>query len=226
MNSAFTILLLSFALLASCDHTQLIEISDKITDTSCLRSAYSAVLVRGYLSTGMVDPNLKSNLNKMLAANFDTNIYMNPCVKCGNPAGQADAMFAAIGTGMPEMATGIYVFGDQWGADKQANKEFILKLVESVMTTHRSVVFIITNNYQWEKIVGESVSELRATVVMYVNIDHKQTCEDYDPIGCWNVAFAKKYESDKALCGHKVGVMYVCRADFNGLRNMLNRADA
>ncbi len=215
MNSAFIILLLAASsLLVSCKHFTFLEISEKVVDASCIQKSYPAALVRGYVSTGMVDPNLKANIAALTAAKVAANIYMNPCVKCGNASGQIDAIFKAIDNA--QKVVGIYVFGDQWGTDKQANKKFLIELVMSIMS-HSTLSFIITNKYQWENIIGEAVMDLILSPVIYVNIDHKATCDDYDPFGCWTEAFAKKYESDKQLCKQKVGVIYMCRDDPNGM---------
>ncbi len=218
MNSSFTILfLVASFLLVSCDH-DLLEISEKIDNASCIRASYSSALVRGYLSTGMVDPNLKSNIAALTAVMVPVNIYMNPCVKCGNASGQIDAIYNVVGES--HKMVGIYVFGDQWGKDKQANKKFLLELVMSVMS-HSTLSFIITNKYQWEKIIGEAIMSLILAPVIYIKVDHKATCDDYDPFGCWTEPVGKKYESDRQVCNMKVGVINSCEKDSNGIWDRL-----
>ncbi len=215
MKSSFTILLLAASfLLVSCEHFTFLEISDKVVDASCIRSSYPAAVVRGYLSTGMVDPNLKANIAALAAEGVMSNIYMNSCVKCGNASGQVDAIFNAINGARKSI--GIYVFGDGWGKDKQANQKFLLELINSIKS-HSALCFIITNKYQWENIIGEGLMELTMTPLFYVEIDHKDTCSDFKQFGCWIMAYAKKYESDKLVCGQKVGVVSSCIDDSNGM---------
>ncbi len=225
MNSSFTILLLAASfLLVSCNHTSLVEISEKIVNASCIRASYQLALVRGYLSTGMVDPNLKSNINVLLAAEVEPMVYMNPCVKCGNGKGQVDAVFKAIG--VARMPIGVYVMGDQWGNDQEANKMFLLEIVMSIMLLHASPSFVITNKYQWEKILGKSVVSLLLTQLIYISVDHNENCGNYDPFNYWEQPFGKKYESDKQVCGQEMGVIRMCMEDANGMWGRLTGVHA
>ncbi len=209
MKSSFTILLLAASFLfVSCKYLTLLEISEKVVNAPCILASYPAAIVRGYLSTGMVDPNLKSNLAALTAAGVATGTYMNPCVRCGDAAGQVDAIFKA--TNSDHKYIGVYVFGDQWGKDKQANKKFLFELIKSISSHHSTICFIITSKYHWKNIIGAALIELRLTPMIYVDIDHDDTCTNFDPFGCWLLPFAKKYESDKEVCGQKVGVISLC----------------
>lgn len=227
MPSAFTVLLLLFSasVLVSCATLGIVEISDKIDDVSCLTTSFESGLVRGYLSTGMVDPNLSSNLKVLLAAKFNANIYMNPCVKCGNATGQVDAMFAAIeGKNIPYSFVGIYVSGDQWGKDKSANNKFLHELIVAI-TSHYTFAIIITDKYQWEKIIGEKIKDLLLCDMIYVNVDRKDNCHNYEPFGGWDEALGKKYESGIKACGYNVGVIHLCSTDLaSRLRDKLAHA--
>lgn len=225
MNSGFTALLLLSAAFLFVTPFEILEISDKIVDASCLRTSYSAAIVRGYLSTGMVDPNLKSNMDILSAAKFDAIIYMNPCVKCGNATGQVDAVFAAIGDIMLRKPVAVYVFGDQWGKDKQANKKFLIELIKAI-AHHTSSSLIMTNKYHWETIIGETIMDLLISPIVYINVDHKKTCDDYEPFACWNKPLAKKFESDTTVCGHKVGMLFQCSESSNLLSDIVTHADA
>ena len=54
-----------------------------ITDFQCFKDKlYSAAFIRGYLSTGKIDPYLITNLKAASKLDLKPSVYMNPCLKC------------------------------------------------------------------------------------------------------------------------------------------------
>lgn len=97
MPSAFLRLALIAALLGLAHTAHVVyETSEKLGNLSCF-SNQTTVIIRGYLQSGMVDPNLSQNAALLRAAGLGPIPYINPCAKCGKAKAQVTAMLAAMG---------------------------------------------------------------------------------------------------------------------------------
>lgn len=54
-------------------------------------------IIRAYRSSGSPDPNAANSLYNAQAAGISADVYMFPCPKCGDAAGQVDDMLQALG---------------------------------------------------------------------------------------------------------------------------------
>lgn len=128
------ILFISLWLSAALDAPQIrqdaVLVSNTIADIKCLHQQYKKAFPRGYLSTGMVDPSFAHNLQLLRVENLLWWPYMQPCFRCGNPAGQAQALINATGTFKIHAIIIVVNQSAGWStSDLTLNQKFLLDLV-------------------------------------------------------------------------------------------------
>ncbi|MDR3430975.1 MAG: hypothetical protein P4L95_03550 [Rouxiella aceris] len=183
-------------------------ISEKIIDAECIRHLYTSVVVRSYLSSGMVDPDYVGNTKHLHDHLVEWWPYMNPCFKCGNPEAQFKKLIAA--TTIPHKVILIYIMVDQgWGSDVEKNREFLTTLT-SMMQESKYLPLIVTNKYNYEKIMGEDWSDLCSLPLYYQSLNGKDNCDDFVPFCGWYQAIGKIYKNNFPACTIKFDVAVGC----------------
>lgn len=96
MNYLLVLTLLLFA--PSVLATLGVDISQYTDTFSCIHlEGYDFAIVRGYHSYGRVDLSLVKNLNNAWDGGMKhVDVYLFPCVPCGNPVGQVDSLVNAL----------------------------------------------------------------------------------------------------------------------------------
>jgi GH25 family lysozyme M1 (1,4-beta-N-acetylmuramidase) len=196
------VLLLSVPSLATLgvDISQLVSTSAY----SCLSSNdYSFAIPRGYQSSGNVDPNVVSNIKNAKAGGIEyVDVYLFPCVPCGNPAGQASALVNAIrGQNYGQIWIDVETYA--WSSSLSANQNFITAMVNQLKSLGQHVG-IYTNYYNWQSIVGLGWTGCASLPLWYAHYDNNPSFSDFQSFGGWNTPNMKQYAGDVTKCG--VGV--------------------
>ncbi|CAG9314774.1 unnamed protein product [Blepharisma stoltei] len=171
---------------------------------SCLKSNSRVfTIIRGYQSFGQVDPNVVNNIkNARAGGQADVDVYIFPCVTCGNPAGQATALVDAIrgqNYGMVWIDIEVY----QWSSSLTSNQAFITTMANTLKNLGQHVG-IYTSYYNWQSIVGLSWSGVSWAPLWYAHYDNNPSFSDFQAFGGWSSPAMKQYNGSSTICG--VGV--------------------
>ncbi|MGW7106557.1 glycoside hydrolase family 25 protein [Streptomyces xanthophaeus] len=165
-----------------------------------------SVFVRGYRSTGSVDPNLAATVANAWDAGFsNVDVYQFPCFSCGNSAGQADSLVSYMKENSVKYGTvwlDVEGPGTYWGSNNSANAAFIADWVQAMKSNGVSIGFY-TSESQWLPIAG-SYTGGSAFPLWYSNHDDKQDFDDFSDFGGWTKPHLKSYAGPQSLSG--VGV--------------------
>jgi len=178
------------------------------SQAQCLVNAgYTFAIPRAYCSPGYVDPNGKANVANARAGGMKyVDIYMFPCVKCGNPGGQVDTLVNHM-SGSNYGMIWVDVERYAWYSNLDQNRNFIRGIVNRLK--ERGIHFgIYTNRYNWEGIVGLSWSECASYPLWYAHYDNNPSFSDFRAFGGWSKPAMKQYAGDKTLCSG--GVDFNC----------------
>ena len=199
------ILLCSFSL-----ETRGVDYSERVSTKAakCLvRAKYRFAIVRGFQSTNKVDPNVRANIQSAWAGGMrNVDVYMFPCVKCGNPKDQVSRLIKALGKlryGMIWIDIEIL----NWYKDFNANRKFILSLV-SAFKPYKKRLGIYTNLHNWSKIVGIKWQGLKTYPLWYAHYDKLASFKDFKSFGGWKRPSIKQYVGDTKVCGVKVDLNF------------------
>jgi len=156
-------------------------------------------IVRGYQSGGQVDPNAAANVRNAKAAGIQyVDLYLFPCVPCGNPAGQVQALVSAM-SGVPYGMIWLDIERYQWSGNLGANQNFISSML-SELTSLGQHPGVYTNYYNWEAIVGLNWGGASGYPLWYAHYDGSPNFGDFVPFGGWSKPNIKQYAGDKTLC--------------------------
>ena len=178
-----------------------VDYSTRVTAVNCLVNAgYSFAVPRGYCSYGGMDSNIVANLKSAWDGGMkNVDVYMFPCVPCGNPKGQVNQLVDALGGskyGMIWVDVEIY----KWSGDQGANRQFILDCVAQVKARGKTPG-IYTSYYNWQTIVGTSWDGVKDVPLWYAHYDNDPSFRDYKAFGGWSKPSIKQYAGDKSACG-------------------------
>uniref|UniRef100_A0A6B2LI18 lysozyme n=1 Tax=Arcella intermedia TaxID=1963864 RepID=A0A6B2LI18_9EUKA len=192
-------------LLASSSATTGVDVSQLVSTSawSCLASSgYSFAIVRGYRSGGSVDPNVATNIQNARSAGFSyVDVYLFPCVPCGNAAGQMSDLVNAI-SGQNYGMIWIDVEVLNWGS-QSSNQNFITEMIDQGRSLGVSMG-IYTNKNNWSQIVGVNWNGASTLPLWYAHYDNSPSFGDFSSFGGWSTPSIKQYAGDKSACG--VGV--------------------
>ncbi len=188
-----------------------VGISEKISDAACIHKSYATAFPRGYMATGMLDPNYVSNTVLLEKQKFVWWPYMIPCFKCGNAAKQVRTLIAAAD--IPNNLVTVFIdAGREWSKDVETNRKFVLELLTEIIN-EQHVPILQTSKYSFEKVFGEGWSELSSVSLYYISPDGKKNCKDFTTFGGWTTADAKVYLSDSLVCGNKLDMIVMCSSE-------------
>lgn len=185
-----------------------VDVSDYVDTFSCLRSAgYEFAIIRGYQSLGRVDPNAVKNIANAHSAGFKyVDVYAFPCVSCGGPSNQANALVSALGSasyGTIWLDVETYA----WPSSLSSNQQFILSWVNT-LKSHGKSVGIYTSYYNWQAIVGLNWTGCSSLPLWYAHYDNSPSFSDFTPYGGWTKPSIKQYAGDKTVCGVDLDLNY------------------
>lgn len=185
-----------------------VDVSQLTNVFSCLHSSgYTFAIVRGYQSSGNVDPNVVTNIKNARAGGMsDVDVYLFPCVPCGNPAGQATALVNAI-KGQNYGMVWVDVETYAWSSSLSANQNFITTLVNQLKSLGQHVG-IYTSYYNWQSIVGLSWTGCSSLPLWYAHYDNNPSFSDFTAFGGWSTPSIKQYKGDATVCGAGVDLNY------------------
>jgi GH25 family lysozyme M1 (1,4-beta-N-acetylmuramidase) len=185
-----------------------VDVSGLTENFSCLiSSGYTFAIVRGYCNYGGVDPNLIRNLNNANSAGIgEVDVYFFPCVPCGSPASQAQALVNALsGQTYGYIWLDIEVYS--WSSSQSSNQAFITTLINT-LTNSGQRVGIFTNYNNWESIVGINWTGASSLPLWYANYDKNPSFSDFNPFGGWTSPLIKQYLGDQTVCGDGLNLNY------------------
>ncbi|CAG9314783.1 unnamed protein product [Blepharisma stoltei] len=196
------LLILAFAVIVA-QSSQSVDTADlgSFTQWYCIAEyQIQSAIVRGYMSSGNVDPNVVPNIQNAGNAFLTVGVYMFPCFPCGNPAKQAQDLVTAL-KGQTYDSIWIDVETYQWSSNVQANQAFITTLANTLKSLGQSVG-IYTSRAEWSTIVGLNWSGVSWAGLWYYHYDNQQNFMDFQPFGGWEMADMKQYHGlTKSTCG-------------------------
>jgi GH25 family lysozyme M1 (1,4-beta-N-acetylmuramidase) len=198
------ILLLSVPSLA----TYGVDVSQYTNVFSCLvQNGYTFSIIRGYMSSGYVDPNVVSNINNAWNGGMsNVDVYLFPCVPCGNPATQASNLVSAL-NGVNYGMIWVDVETYAWSSSLSANQNFILTMVNALQSAGANVG-IYSSYYNWQSIVGLSWSGVSSLPLWYAHYDNNPSFSDFVAFGGWTSPAIKQYAGDATVCGAGVDLNF------------------
>ena len=177
-----------------------VDISAKFTpeDFKCIiQSGHGDFIIeRAWRSYGTLDPNIIDNLGNAWNAGFNyVDVYMFPCIPCGNPQKQVDDMLSGIHDARFQIIwLDIEVY--QWNADIEINRQFIRGLVNELKASEMKFGFY-SDATSWKKIVGDW-TEMADEMLWYAQWDNSPS------FGGWTKPYMKQYRRDQKLCNTDV----------------------
>lgn len=177
-----------------------IAISTRTVDNfKCLKQhGISFVIFRGFRSYGAVDPYVILNIKNAHAAGYsDIDVYVFPCLKCGDPRGQIRKMVNAL-KGLPYNSIWLDVERFQW-KNKEANRKFLAEMFDEA-PKHGKPVGIYTNSVEWNAVVGNDWTQGARFRLWWAHWDKKATLDNFQPFAGWKQCFIKQYFSERTVC--------------------------
>eukprot|EP00829_Urostomides_striatus_P000836 TRINITY_DN11064_c0_g1_i1.p1 TRINITY_DN11064_c0_g1~~TRINITY_DN11064_c0_g1_i1.p1 ORF type:complete len:255 (+),score=95.98 TRINITY_DN11064_c0_g1_i1:67-831(+) len=192
------------AIFAVSSATKGVDYSTRVSDTKCMvKEGYTYAIPRAYCSYGGVDANAVANIKNAWDGGMSSvDVYMFPCVPCGNPKKQVDQLVDALASSKYGMIW-FDIEKYKWSENKETNKQFILDSVHEIKAKGKKAG-IYTSYYNWESIVGLSWDGVKDLPLWYAHYDNNPSFNDFKGFGGWKRPTMKQYAGDKTLCGHGV----------------------
>lgn len=183
-----------------------VDVSQFTHNFSCLRQeGFDFAIVRGLMSSGAVDLHAQTNIANAKAAGLEqVDVYLFPCVPCGNPEEQVEVLWKELSGSFGRVWLDIEAF--HWSSNKASNQDFISAL-EQALLARGALIGVYTNFYNWESIVGEWQG-LAQYPLWYAHFDGKADFNDFQPFGGWESPTLKQYDGSTVLCGGSVDLNY------------------
>ncbi|CAG9312155.1 unnamed protein product [Blepharisma stoltei] len=176
-----------------------------------IKQGYSGTILRGYTSYGAVDPNVVSSMKNALAAGmYLVDVYMFPCVPCGNPSGQVQELWDAISSLVPlHRSLNIWVQVTQyaWNKSQSYNQSFILSMMSKISQTG-NIPGVYTSILDWNAIVGASWTGAKNFFLWNIQHDDKPNTNSWQPFGGFTTVTLKQYTGTINLCNTTVNKDY------------------
>ena len=163
------------------------------------------VIARAYKSTGIIDTNAYQNLKNAEAAGFQRlDIYVFPCVPCGNAKKQIqdavdslkDAFYSRIFLMVENFA---------WSDNKMDNQQFISDAVWQIKSNGKQCG-IMTHYISWENIAGEDFDEVAFCDLIFTQNDWNPSFQSYIKFGGWDHPTLKQFELFNTTCNVSVNL--------------------
>lgn len=189
--------------------------SFSVANFQCIKNAgYSYVIIRGFRSTGVLDPAATQSLTNAKSAGLATDMYMFPC-RGKSATTQVDEMMNGINAGL---------YGSVWidvetnpssactwsGHDAASNCQFLTDIVNRVKSRGKSVGIYSSAN-MWQTIFGSKTacSTIGAGYnLWYAHYDNVASFSDFSAFGGWTKPSMKQFAGDTTVCGLDVDKNY------------------
>ncbi|EGC32614.1 hypothetical protein DICPUDRAFT_81570 [Dictyostelium purpureum] len=170
----------------------------------CAKNAgFDFAIVRGYCSTGEIDPNgAQSIINARDAGVEYVDSYLFPCSSCGNGAGQAVSLVNHLkdtGANFGMIWLDIEGPGLYWGDDQGANQAFFNELISGLESVGAHIG-IYTSESQWIPIMGDWAGGA-SYPLWYAHYDGNPSFSDFSPFAGWSSPAIKQYNDQGLNCG-------------------------
>ena len=184
--------------------TQGVDVSQPTSQSafSCMvNNGYTFAIVRGYRSSGSVDPYVVSTVaNAWSAGMAHVDVYMFPCPTCGNCAGQAQAAVQNLQNNNVQFGMlWLDIEGTQYWMDVGSNQQCFSDMADAASNMGVSVG-VYTSASQWGPIMGDW-SGGSSYPLWYAHYDGSTDFSDFSPFGGWSQPAIKQYQGDASLCG-------------------------
>ncbi|MCG7205183.1 glycoside hydrolase family 25 protein [Streptomyces arenae] len=184
-----------------------VDVSTLTSEASFRKMASQGVkfaIVRGYKSTGEVDPHVEATVANAWAAGMKhVDVYAFPRFSKGDGAGQVKALVQALKKTRYGMVwLDVEGPGAHWGSSQSANAAFFADWVHGAKGLGVNLG-IYTSKSQWHPIMG-SYTGGSSFPLWYTHYDGKQSFSDFSPFGGWTKPNIKQYAGDVELGGASV----------------------
>lgn len=185
-----------------------VDFNDELKDAKCFVDTYTYLVMRIYNGSSGVDTNFLKSVKNLKTFQWRAMIraYIVPCPSC-DAAKQAAEIGATInGSGYWTMRSAVSVMGKEWSNNKAKNVVFLRKLLEELTKQTVWTPAIVTNEREWSRIMGSSVTEFsRENGLWYVKHDGIAERKGFKAFGGWTRPIGKQYGSG-TVCGLKVNL--------------------
>jgi len=181
-----------------------VDVSSAITQWPCLKGrGVEFVVARGWESVNRPDPNVINTLQRAKAAGIaHLDVYLFPCVPCGNPAAQAQGLVNHL-RGHPYGMIWLDIETYAWSHDHASNQRFISGLINELKSLGQHIG-IYTNLNNWANIVGVGWNGAHEYPLWYAHYDGQPNFNDFRPFGGWSRPNIKQYAGDVKVCSSDV----------------------
>jgi len=178
------------------------------------KQGYTFAIVRCYRSSNTVDPNCAETVKRAWAAGMKhVDLYMFPCPKCSDPAGQVQRLADHIKENnitFGQLWLDIEGIDTYWGSDKTENRKIFNELVSTatnVFGTQFAGCYV--SKRSWNGILGEDYKEWGNLKVWYALWDHQPGPGNWQPYGNFTKPTMHQYWGDyKGMCSMDVDLDY------------------
>ena len=198
----------------------LMATSSKIADAKCFLDKTLWVIIRAYTPVGMVDPNLKHNINALNDGGAIWEPYMMPCFKCGNPKKQIKDMKVALAPWNGQVP--VYVVPSSWGTNIEENRKFMTELIDELTADGTFSAAVVTSIAFYEKTFGKDWGEFSRVPLVYIGTNNDPSCNDFRPFGGWKESSEKMYSLNQDVCGVVADYIGLCHARIANYANAVN----
>ena len=187
-----------------------VYIHTNVTDFKCFRDkSYSVAFIRGFLSTGIIDPYLISNLKGASYLGSPPIVYMNPCLKCKmSLTDQFKKLLNALNDFRPDAFVFKVKLSDNWPSNPSLNCNNLKLVVTEVLKI--DLPFVIQSDINdWNRIMGKDCSMKSYKVnLVWDKHDKQKNFKNFKPFGGFDEAVVKEYDGPLQICGHSVDVAF------------------
>ena len=203
-------IILIFALLfEACLCADAVYVHTNISDFQCFKDKlYAIAFVRGYLSTGKIDPYLISNLKGASILEYRPYVYMNPCLKCKmSLVEQVNTLMDTIVDMKYDSVIFKVKLSDHWPNDPASNCKNIKLALNEIKKTEK-IYTVQSDINDWNLIMGKDckVSSDYRNDLFWDKHDKQKNFKGFKPFAGYNIAITKEYDGPLQVCNHEVDV--------------------
>jgi len=164
-------------------------------------------IVRGYQSTGHVDPNAKASIDALHDAGVRyINTYMFPCPTCGISASTQVSQLKDAGLRVSQVWLDIE--GPQyWHSSQTENRNFLTELYHAAKSEFGNVG-IYSSESQWSPIFGRDWELDSHAPLWFADYNGEPSCDDFISFGGWRHPAMKQFSDAGSRCDGRGGVGY------------------
>jgi len=180
----------------------------------CIRKkGYDFAIVRCYRSLNIVDDNCAETVKRAWAAGMNNvDLYMFPCPKCGDPAGQVRTLASHIrqkNITYDKLWIDIEGADKYWHSSKDKNREVFEALCyASTIAFGDKFAGLYVSHHSWKGVLGLDYKGWGNVSVWYANWDHKADFSSWEPYGSFTGPTMHQYSGSTKHCDMSVDLDY------------------